>query len=128
MRISTDQATIFLQAVLSTAREDLHPDLTVSRLLILLTVVRNPGISQADVAHHVKDLSAAAISRNVLDLSALSSVRDKNGYPLPGPGLIEQRPDPAFRKRNVLYPTPAGLAFLNRLTEAANSRLDRASH
>lgn len=126
MDLTQDQLAAVLQAALTEFRHRFGPGLTAERLLILLAVVKSPGVNQADLAErYVKGMSQAGISRNVLDLTDQASTRDAQGRPLPGPGLVEQRPDPAYRKRNVIYPTSKGLALLNSVTDTVNRKVSR---
>lgn len=54
-------------------------------------------------------MSEASVSRN---LALLSGGRSAS---LPGPGLIQGREDPAYRRRKLVSLTPKGRAFLAQL-------------
>lgn len=118
MNLTKEQLNTILTVALNEFREH-HSDITAARILTLITVARNPGVQQAELGNSIPDLSQAAQSRNLLDWSNLTSKRKA------GPGFLEARPDPLFRKRNVLFVTPSGKAFLEKVTEAVNARITR---
>ncbi|NZA24775.1 winged helix-turn-helix transcriptional regulator [Luteimonas sp. SJ-92] len=118
MTLTQDQVIAALQAALREFRTH-HPDITAARILTLLAVARSPGIQQSEISSAIGDMSQAASSRNVLDWTELNSARQV------GPDFIAQRPDPNFRKRNVLYLTPKGHAFLGKIASTVNARIDR---
>ncbi len=112
--LTKEELTALLTAALTHFRTELGSEVTAARILTLLTVARNPGMNQSDLGMFVKDLSQQGLSRNVLDLSA----RTANGSA--GPDLLKVEPDPAFRRRNVLHPTPNATKLLTALTTAVN--------
>lgn len=109
-----EELTAVLATALTRLRAELGADVTASRILTLLTVARNPGMSQPELGMHIKDLSQQGQSRNVLDLSARTSSGAE------GPDLVRIEPDPAFRRRNILSPTPNTTKLLNALTADVN--------
>jgi len=111
-----DLLKLFL-STLETVRAEVDPDISVSKFLTLLAVAANPGIQQLDLGNHIKGASSSSISRHVMDWSQL----DKNRKP--GMDFIQQAPDPAFRRRNVLFLTAKGQQFLARLLAKANAAL-----
>lgn len=115
-----DDIIAVVQTVLNKFREDHGGDITAARILTLLTVAQHPGIQQIDVGQYVKDLSPSAISRNVVDWGELTTSRAV------GPDFIAQRPDPAYRRRNLLYPTPKGLQYIERTADSALTKLRKS--
>ena len=90
------------------ARDYIAPDITVQRLLVLLHVAAHEGSSQQQLAETMGGISATALSRNLADLSALTSRKSA------GPGLIEQRSDPDNLRRKQIYLTEKGHRVLRR--------------
>lgn len=116
-QLTSEELLKVFHAVLETVREEVDPDVSVSKLLTLLVTARFPGIQQLDLGDHIKGASSSSISRHVMDWSQL----DKNRQP--GMDFIQQAPDPAFRRRNVLFVTAKGQQFLARLLAKANAAL-----
>lgn len=119
MEITQEQLIAILQSALGAFREEFDSDITAARILTLLSIVQHPGMQQRDLTTFVKGLSQSAASRNILDWSDVNSARKA------GPGFVEQRTDPMFRKRNLLYPTSKGHEFVKRLTNAVSASLSR---
>jgi len=119
MDITQDQLLQILQTTLGAFREEFDSDISAARILTLLSIVQNPGMQQKDLADHVKGLSQSAASRNILDWSSVNSSRKA------GPDFVEQRNDPMYRKRNLLYPTAKGHQFVTRLTANVNAAVKR---
>lgn len=90
------------------ARDNLSSDVTVQRLLVLLCVARQEGLSHRELAQVLPGISTTSLSRNLADLSALTSRKT------PGPGLIEQRHDPLNLRRKQLFLTTRGKRFMKR--------------
>jgi DNA-binding MarR family transcriptional regulator len=109
-----EELTAVLFAALTRLRAELGSDVTAARILTMLTVARNPGLSQPELGQYIKDMSQQGLSRNVLDLSARTSSGTE------GPDLVRADPDPAFRRRNILTPTPNTTKLLNALTADVN--------
>ena len=116
MTLSKHDLIAVLTTALSSFREEFDSEITASRILTLLAVSENPGIQQVDVERFVRGLSASAVSRNILDWSDVTTNRK------PGPGFLEQRPDPEYRRRNIVYPTAKALHWLEQLTKAVNDK------
>lgn len=100
---------------LRAARDAISPDITVQRLLVLLSVADHPGCSQHDLGQRLTGISSTALSRNLADLSALTSRK------LPGPNLIRQQPDPTNLRRKQLHLTRKGQRLIGELKAALES-------
>ena len=90
------------------ARDNIAPDVTVQRVLVLLTIAQNPGLSQAELGGVLPGISVTALSRNIADLSLRTSQKR------PGPGLVELRQDPDNLRRKRAFLTPAGRRLVGR--------------
>lgn len=98
--------------VLSTLRDVVADDLSVQKAQVLMAIAGSPrGIALGDV-QRMAGLTKSAASRNVLDLSDLTSRRK------PGPGLVEMRPDPNNRAYKLVYLTPVGHDAVNKILKA----------
>ncbi|MDX5515121.1 hypothetical protein [Stenotrophomonas sp. RG-453] len=117
MNLSQKELTVILTTALSAFREEIDEDITATRILTLLTVVDEPGIQQVDLEKALGGLSPSAVSRNVLDLSQIKRNRE------PGPDFLEQRSDPAYRKRNLIFPTAKALHWLSSLAERVSRKM-----
>ncbi|MEL7025163.1 MAG: MarR family winged helix-turn-helix transcriptional regulator [Pseudomonadota bacterium] len=93
---------------LTYARDHIAPDVTVQRLLVLLHVARSEGLSQNELAQQLAGISTTALSRNLADLSAVTSRKT------PGPALIEQHLDQANLRKKRIYLTDKGHRFMKR--------------
>jgi DNA-binding MarR family transcriptional regulator len=103
-----------LDRALRFARKNLSPDITAQRLLILIAVYFNEGLSQRELLRHLESTSITALSRNLADLSAMTTRK------LPGPGLLELRTDPLNLRVKRVYLTQKGRRFVKRwLAETA---------
>lgn len=112
--LSKEELTSILVTALAAFRAELGSDVTAVRILTLLAISRSPGLPQTELGNYVKDMSQQGLSRNVLDLSARTTAGAK------GPDLVSIEPDPAFRRRNILNPTPGAARVLNSITTAVN--------
>ena len=90
------------------ARDNLSPDVTVQRLLVLLSVARHEGVSQRELSDLLPGISITAMSRNLADLSARTSRKTR------GPALIKQVHDPDNLRRKQLFLTTKGRQFIAR--------------
>ncbi|WP_445392401.1 hypothetical protein ACUDTL_16955 [Stenotrophomonas pavanii] len=117
MNLTQKELTVILTTALSAFREEIDEDITATRILTLLAVVDEPGIQQVDLEKVVGGLSPSAVSRNVLDLSQIKRNRE------PGPDFLEQRSDPAYRKRNLIYPTAKALHWLSALADRVGRKM-----
>ncbi len=91
-----------LDQLLVQARKALGPDVTILRLHILLNVYKNEGLSQNQLLQILDMTSVTALSRNLADLSLLTSGKR------PGPGLIELRFDSMNLRRKTIHLTKKG--------------------
>lgn len=91
--------------ILQKLRQLVDADLSVQKALTLLLISANEGLSQVELAKLAKT-SRAATSKNVLDLTAVTSRKSR------GPGLVEQRQDPMERRVNRLFLTAKGTKAL----------------
>ncbi len=110
-----------LDSALRFARRKLSPDITAQRLLILIAVYRHEGASQRELLKQLDSTSITALSRNIADLSALTSRKT------PGPGLLELRLDPMNLRVKRVFLTKKGKSFVNQwLREIARRGARRA--
>ena len=98
------------------ARARLSADITAQRLLILIAVYFNEGLSQRDLLQHLDSTSITALSRNLADLSALTTKK------LPGPGLLELRMDPLNLRVRRVFLTSKGRTFMRQWLQAAAAK------
>ena len=95
-----------LDSALRYARAQLSPDVTAQRLLILICVFFNEGLSQRELLGKLDSTSITALSRNLADLSALTTRKQ------PGPDLLEQRIDPMNLRVRRVFLTTKGKRFV----------------
>ncbi len=95
-----------LDRALRFARARLSPDITAQRLLILIGVYLHEGLSQRELLNHLETTSITALSRNIADLSALTTRK------APGPGLLELRNDPMNLRVKRVFLTRKGRSFV----------------
>ena len=105
-----------LDRALRFARARLSPDITAQRLLILIGVYLHEGLSQRELLNHLDSTSITALSRNIADLSALTTRK------APGPGLLELRADPMNLRVKRVFLTRKGRSFVKQWL----SSMDRA--
>ena len=98
------------------ARARLSADITAQRLLILIAVYFNQGLSQRELLQHLDSTSITALSRNLADLSALTTKK------LPGPGLLELRMDPLNLRVRRVFLTRKGQTFMRQWLRAAAAK------
>ncbi len=114
------QATDYLELLdraLRFARKNLSPDITAQRLLILIAVYFHEGLSQRELLKHLDSTSITALSRNLADLSAMTTRK------VPGPGLLELRTDPLNLRIKRVFLTSRGKRFVRRwLAETAGKK------
>lgn len=91
------------------ARDEIAPDVTAQRLLILVNVGMHEGLSQNELREHLPETSVTALSRNLADLSYQTSRKTA------GPGLVELRPDPRNLRKKRIFLTAQGRRFLDNL-------------
>lgn len=102
------QRVHMLDKALRFARSKLTPDITAQRLLILISVFQNEGMNQRELLKTLDSTSITALSRNLADLSALTTRK------LPGPGLLELRVDPMNLRVKRIFLTAKGRTFVKR--------------
>lgn len=102
-----------LDRALRFARARLTPDITAQRLLILLNVYFNEGMSQRELLGMLDSTSIPALSRNLADLSGFTTRK------VAGPGLLELRSDPMNLRIKRVYLTPKGRKFMRLWTNAS---------
>ena len=101
------------------ARQKLTPDITAQRLLILIAVYLHEGLSQRELLKHLELTSITALSRNLADLSGMTTKK------LPGPGLLELRTDPLNLRVKRVFLTRKGKRFMEswiETTTGSNAR------
>ena len=108
-----------LDGALRFARAELTADITAQRLLILLNVFFNQGMSQRELLATLDTTSITALSRNLADLSAWTSRKTE------GPGLIELRSDPLNLRIKRVFLTSKGDRFVKRLLSASARAAER---
>lgn len=104
-----------LDRALRLARARLSPDITAQRLLILLAVYKHEGFSQRELLQQLDSTSITALSRNLADLSALTTKKT------PGPGLLELRLDPLNLRIKRVFLTAKGKRFMKTLLQHAGA-------
>ena len=109
MKLTTTESRYLqsLDRALRFARARLTADITAQRLLILIAVYFNEGLSQRELLHHLESTSITALSRNLADLSVLTTRKT------PGPALLELRVDPANLRIKRVFLTPRGRRFIS---------------
>lgn len=95
-----------LESALRFARFKLSADITAQRLLILIGVYFHEGLSQRELLKFLDSTSITALSRNIADLSALTTKKTA------GPGLLELRVDPMNLRVKKIYLTVKGRRFM----------------
>ncbi len=107
MTVSRDNRNFeLLEKALRFARARLSPDITAQRLLILVAVYFHEGLSQRELLGHVDSTSITALSRNLADLSSLTTRKT------PGPGLLALKTDPLNLRIKRVYLTSKGKRFM----------------
>ena len=115
MDLTTKQGVAFLTAALAYVREELDSEAQVQKIMSLLIVHAKPGIKQPEIAEMVGNIAQSSVSRALMDMSHLTQARET------GPALIIQRPDPEFRRRNVVETTDRGNTFIDNMVKAGLS-------
>lgn len=95
-----------LDRALRFARARLNPEISAQRLLILLCVYFNEGMSQRELLDKLDSTSIPTLSRNLADLSALTTRKTT------GPGLLELRTDPMNLRVKRVHLTPKGRGLI----------------
>ena len=113
MTMGDDQALETIDRALRYVRARLNADVTAQRLLILICVSRNQGLSQRELLSMLDSTSIPALSRNLADLSALTTQKRI------GPNLIELRTDPMNLRIKRVFLTTKGKRFVRQWSRAA---------
>lgn len=100
-----------LDRALRFARAKISPDITAQRLLILIAVYFHQGLSQRELLSHLESVSVTALSRNIADLSKLTTKKQR------GPGLLELRTDPLNLRVKRVFLTKKGTRFMEQWLE-----------
>jgi len=108
MKLTTTESRYLqsLDRALRFARARLTADITAQRLLILICVFFNEGLSQKELLSKLESTSITALSRNLADLSSLTASKR------PGPGLLESRIDPMNLRVKRIFLTVKGKRFV----------------
>lgn len=104
-----------LDRALHFARKKLTTDITAQRLQILLAVYFNEGLNQRELLQFLDMTSITALSRNIADLSRLTTKK------LEGPGLLELRVDPLNLRVKRVFLTKKGRRFMEQWLAYANT-------
>ena len=104
-----------LDRALGFARRKLSTDITAQRLQILLAVYFNEGLGQRELLRFLDMTSITALSRNIADLSRLTTKK------LEGPGLLELRVDPLNLRVKRVFLTKKGKRFMKQWLAYATS-------
>ena len=105
-----------LDRALRYARAHLSADITAQRLLILIAVYFHEGLSQRELLGHLDSTSITALSRNLADLSTLTTKKTV------GPGLLKLTVDPLNLRVKRVSLTPKGRRFMKRWSAVATKR------
>ena len=117
METGGGQNVVALDRALRFARARLSPDITAQRLLILIAVYLHEGLSQRELLHHLDSTSITALSRNIADLSSLTTRKSA------GPGLLELRVDPMNLRVKRVFLTRQGTQLRQAVAVGHGSRL-----
>lgn len=109
-----------LDAALRFARSELWADITAQRLLILICVFFNEGLSQKELLSRLESTSITALSRNLAEMSAWTPRK------VEGPGLIELRQDPMNLRVKRVFLTAKGEKFMRRWLAASAQAVKKA--
>ena len=109
-----------LDAALRFARSELWADITAQRLLILICVFFNEGLSQKELLSRLESTSITALSRNLAEMSEWTPRKVK------GPGLIELRQDPMNLRVKRVFLTAKGEKFMRRWLAASAEAVKKA--
>lgn len=92
------------------AIREIHPQIEVHQVQILLEIARQPVSTMRELAD-ATDVALSSISRN---LDALGDVHRKGK---PGLGLVAKNQDPREPRRMIAWLTPKGKEVVSRLLE-----------
>lgn len=100
------RSMMVLDRALHFARKKIGTEITAQRLQVLLAVHFHEGLSQRELQRFLEMTSITALSRNIADLSRLTSKKVR------GPGLLELRPDPLNLRVKRVFLTKKGKRFM----------------
>jgi len=104
-----------LREAMRRAREATDTEVAIYRLLVLLLVLEQPGISHTELEMLGK-IDATGISRSVRNLSAINEKGE------PGPDMVAQQIDPLSPKERRVYPTIKAQQWLETVTAKINAK------
>ncbi|MFK5893116.1 MAG: MarR family transcriptional regulator [Pseudomonadota bacterium] len=96
--------------IIQVFREQLHPDVQLQMIAVLLEVALNKEITMKDLKSKT-GLSQASISRNIAALSE-NKLFNKSGY-----NLVQALEDPSERRRKIVRLTRDGESFMKKLNK-----------
>jgi DNA-binding MarR family transcriptional regulator len=114
-----DRGLLALRRVVRIIRTDLSHELPVQQLALLLEVAGNEGIGMPDLSRALK-MGQGSVSKNVKLMSKYIEDGQMRGF-----GLLATEQDLQERRRFVVYTTPKGKEFMNKLAEALEPALER---
>lgn len=117
MEMSRSEALRLARITLQYFQQHFESDVSAPRLLTLIGVAENPGSPQFELGGVIGLPSHATVSRNINDLTHLTSRRE------PGPGYVRQDPDPNSRRRNLVRLTDRGEVLIDGLVKALNKAI-----
>lgn len=120
MQLSNEQVLKVLGVAVRYLQEKIDPEMPAQRILTLVGVAQHPGAPQFELGEMIGLPAASTISRNLNDLTHLTSRRK------PGPDLVAQEPDPHFRRRNLVRLTKRGEALIAAMTAEVNQALEKS--
>lgn len=114
-----DKNVQMLERALRFARARLSPDITAQRLLILIAVYFHEGLSQRELLNHLDSTSITALSRNLADLSDLTTKKNL------GPGLLTLQVDPLNLRVKRVFLTAKGRRFMKQWLAATRKPAEK---
>ena len=115
------QALGQLDRTMRYARAKLGADSTIQRMLILINVYLHEGVSQKDLLARLDATSVPALSRNLADLSALTTKKQT------GPGLVERRAASMNLRRKTIHLTAKGRRLIKQVANAPGIGVTKAN-
>lgn len=101
--------------------KQLNPRMEVGQMIVLLTILVEPGMWARDLTARA-GLKKAATSRSVKALTSLSYILDEDGAPRAGLDLITQIPDAIDQRAYQLAPTRKGWTLAEKLAAILNKK------
>lgn len=119
MSLTRTEALRLARVMLQYFQRHFDTDVSAPRLLTLVGIAENPDSPQFELGGVIGLPSSATVSRNINDLTHLTSRRE------PGPGYVRQDPDPNSRRRNLVRLTPRGEVLIEGLVKELNKALEK---